>query len=227
METPTRIGLALVKALRSKKILTIEELCEIAQRSPMTVWRILKPIGYYTSFNCNARYYTLVETPRFDADNLWFFRDIGFSSYGSLNRAIVGLVESSTMGMTPNELSAVLRVRVQNQLHHLFAQQKVDRVPWRRAYLYLSVEEEVREQQLRRHQARRERSVPVGGGPVPLTDSETIAILAELVRTPRFSVRRIATVLAARGLAVTHPKVLAVIEKYDLTKKRASRRSRS
>jgi hypothetical protein len=57
--------------------------------------------------------------------------------------------------------------------------------------------------------------------------TETIAILAELVRQSRTSARHIAMLLTARGLSVTQKKVLAVIEKYDLRKKRASRRSKS
>ena len=97
---------ALVDALRKRTILTIDDLSEIAQRTPATVWRILKPIGYYTSFNFNAKFYTLAETPRFDANQLWFFRDVGFSSYGSLNRTLVGLVETSEMGLTQTERSA-------------------------------------------------------------------------------------------------------------------------
>ena len=85
----------LVEALRKKRLLTIKELCEIADRSAMTVWRILKPLGYRTSFNFNGRYYTLRETAQFDADGLWFYRDVGFSSFGNLNRTLVGLVEQS------------------------------------------------------------------------------------------------------------------------------------
>ncbi len=214
----------MVEALRKKKILTIKELCSIAHRSPLTVWRILQPIGYHTSFNHNAGYYTLTETPRFDADGLWFFREVGFSSHGSLTRTLVALTERSPMGMTANELSALLHVRVQNQLFHLFAQQKLGRSPWGRAHAYVSLDEEVQQEQLRRRRATQVSPVPTES---PLTDSETIAILAELVRAPRASARRVATVVNARGLAVTRQKVLAVIERYDLPKKGASRHWRS
>ncbi len=224
MGTREETGRSMVEALRKKKILTIEELCSIAHRSPLTVWRILKPIGYHTSFNHNARYYALAETPRFDADDLWFFREVGFSSHGSLTRTLVALTERSPMGMTANELSALLHVRVQNQLFHLFAQEKLGRSPWGRAHAYLSLDEEVQQEQLRRRRATQVSPVPTES---PLTDSETIAILAELVRAPRAPARRVAAVLSARGLAVTRQKVLAVIERYELPKKGASRRWRS
>jgi hypothetical protein len=206
-------------------MLPIGELCRVAGRSPLTVWRILKPIGYYTSFNFNARFYTLRDIPSFDRDGLWFCRDVGFSSQGSLTRTIVALVEASPMGMTPNELTALLRVRVQNQLFHLFAQQKLARTPWGRAHVYLSVDEEKQDEQARRR--RRAPVTPAAGTESPLTDAETIAILAELVRSPRASARRLAAVLSARGMAVSAQKVLTVIERYELPKKGASRRWKS
>ena len=218
----------MVQALRKKNILTLEELCAIAHRSPMTVWRILKPIGYYTSFNYNARYYTLADTPHFDAQGLWFFRDVGFSSSGNLSRTLVRLVDHSMMGLTANDITALVRVRVQNQLHHLFAQHKVSRVPWGRSQLYLSANEEVRRNQLEQHELRKDKERTSGQTPASLSDNEVIAILSELVRMPGSSARRIAIVLGARGLNITRDKVLAVIEKYELRKKgRRSRRLRS
>ena len=225
MRSRDEIGQALVNALRKHQILPIDDLCAIAGRSPLTVWRILKPIGYHTSFNFNARFYTLHDIARFDRDGLWFCREVGFSSHGSLTRTLVALVEASPMGMTPNELSALLHIRVQNQLFHLFAQKKLSRTLWGRAHVYLSLEEERGDEQARRR--RTTPSTPVAGTESPLTDTETIAILAELVRSPRSSARRVAAALSARGMAVSARKVLAVIERYELPKKRASRRSRS
>jgi len=224
MPSRGEIGQSMVAALKKKKILTIGELCSIAERTPLTVWRILKPIGYYTSFNQNAGYYTLAETPRFDTDGLWFYRDVGFSFHGSLTRTLVALTERSPMGMTPNELSALLHVRVQNQLFHLFAQQKLGRFPWGKGHAYVSPSEEVQREQIRRRRATEVSPVPTES---PLSDSETIAILAELVRSPRSSARGIAAVLSARGVAVTRQKVLEVIDRYELPKKGASRRWRS
>jgi len=219
-------GKTLVEVLKRKKILTLKEICESTQRSPMTVWRTLKPIGYYTSFNHNGSYYTLAETTRFDADGLWFCRDVGFSEFGTLNRTLVAFVEKSMSGMTANELSTILRVRVQNQLYHLFAMGQVARAPRGRAHLYLSREEEVRRAQLRARESSEHQAPPSESGGGRASETETIAILAELARAPSSSARRIATVLGARGLEVTRPKVLAVIDKYDLRKKRASRRSK-
>ncbi len=214
---------AVVKALRKRRVLTLDDIQQIAGWSPMTLWRNLKPIGYYTSFNYNARYYTLAGIPHFDENGLWFYRTVGFSFYGTLNRTIVALVESSPMGMTPNELSAILTVRVQNQLSRLYAKNELGRVKCGRAQLYVSVQEAVQAQQLRRREAHR---LLAQGDEFSATGEEKIEILAELVRNPRSSARGVSFRLSARGLNITRQKVLAVIEKYDLKKKRRSRRSR-
>ncbi|MHC4433792.1 MAG: hypothetical protein ACYTBS_18275 [Planctomycetota bacterium] len=217
---------AVIDALRKKKILTLEEISAISQWSRMTLWRHLKPVGYYTSFNFNARYYTLAETPYFDENGLWFYRTVGFSSAGSLTRTIVALVDNSPMGLTANELSALLTVRVQNHASELARLQKLDRVAWGRAQLYLSHDEVVRTDQRRARERYREDALLVDGGHPLLTENETIEILAQLLRTPRLSARRVAIVLSARGLTITRAKVLTVIEKYELRKKGRLRRSR-
>jgi hypothetical protein len=215
---------AVFERFRKKKILTLEEIQEAVPWSSMTLWRQLKPIGYYTSFNFNARYYTLAETPRFDENGLWFYRTVGFSTCGTLNQTLVSLVYKSKMGMTPNELSEILTVRVQNQLNYLFKRKQVERVNLGRAHLYLSLDEEAQAEQLHHREAHRERDL--GRGQVMPTENEVIEILAELIRSPRSSPRRIAVVLSTRGLDITPEKVQSVIEKYELQKKGLLRRSR-
>ena len=223
MKGPEEVTEAVVKALRKRKVLTLDDIQQIAGWSSMALWRNLKPIGYYTSFNYNARYYTLAGIPRFDENGLWFYRKVGFSSYGTLNRTILTLVEKSPMGMTPNELSAILTVRVQNQLSRLHEQNELGRIKRGRAQLYVSIHEAVQAEQLRRREAH---GLLGDCRALPPTQEETIEILAELVRAPRSSARGISFQLNARGLDITRPQVLAVIEKYGLKKKRRSRHSK-
>ena len=204
----------LVRALRRSKILSLKDLCQKASCCHMTVWRNLKAVGYHTSFSHNARYWTLAETPRFDNDGVWFYRDVGFSLYGTLSEATPHLIHHSVMGMTPHELSERLRVRVQNPLHDAFVKSRVHRVPWGRTQLYVSVDPKVQRQQLQRRQddcgTDDRRS---------LSDTETIAVLVELVRAPRSSARRIATILGSKGLHVRAESVQTIIDTYDLRKK--------
>ena len=227
MATEPDASQAIVEALKKKKALTLKDLCQSAQRSPMTLWRILKPVGYYTSFNHNGRFYTLGETPQFDANGLWFWGDVGFSSARTLYQTLVSLVSRAKRGMTPSELSEILRTRVQNQLYHLFSAGKVERAQWGRAHLYLSIEESARKAQLAQREASKGGALALAPAQPSPSESETIAILAELVRSPRSTARHLAALLEAKGLAITQAKVLTVIDKYDLKKKgRHSRRSR-
>ncbi|MFC1766765.1 hypothetical protein ACFL6U_32410 [Planctomycetota bacterium] len=202
----------LVQALSRKKMLSLKDLCKTANCCGMTVWRNLKTVGYYTSFSHNARYWALADTPRFDNDGLWFYRDVGFSVHGTLPRIIPPLINNATMGMTPREVSERLRVRVQNQLHDAFVQGSIHRISWGRTQLYVSADPEVQTQQLQRRQEHANSNEPV-------SDSHTITILVELVRTPRSSAKRIAAMLETRGLHVTPQNVQRIIDTYDLRKK--------
>lgn len=223
MDRSSATAKALVSAFRKRKILTLEQLLAAAGcHSRMTLWRHLKPLGYSTSFNHNSRYYTLAETACFDASGLWFHRDVGFSLHGSLRQTLVTLVHDSKAGMTANELSELLRTRVQNQLAQLIAKNELARIKRGRGHLYLSADVAVQAQQLKRREAGDEKGRPESES----SQSDTIAILAQLVRAPRSSARHIATLLSGQGLSVTRSQVLEVIDRYQLRKKGRQRRSR-
>jgi len=57
--------------------------------SRTTIFRILKGVGYFTSYSHAGRYYTLRRIPKFDRWGLWAWRDVRFSSHGTL-RATAG-----------------------------------------------------------------------------------------------------------------------------------------
>jgi hypothetical protein len=108
MRTPHFQLKDLLDIFRRKKVLTKRELLQGAGCSSMTAWRLLSKHGYYTSYNCNARYYTLADTPQFDDHGLWTYRKIRFSKWGSLTETIVALVGNSEAGMTPEQLQQQL-----------------------------------------------------------------------------------------------------------------------
>lgn len=214
MDELSQTAKTLVQVLRKKKILSLKELCQRANCSHMTVWRNLKRVGYYTSYTHNDRFWTLAETPHFDNDGLWFYRDVGFSLYGTLFQTAIQIVQYSVMGMTPHELSALLRVRVQNPLHDAFVKGHLHRMAWGRTQLYLSVDPEEQTKQLQRRQKRHATQTRDS-----LSDSQTIAVLVELVRAPRSSAHRVATILSSKGIEVSVQSVQTVIDTYDLRKK--------
>ena len=128
MRTPVFQLRDLINAFRQKKVLTKEELLLATQCSAMTAWRLLQRHGYLTSYNYNARYYTLAGIPQFDQHGLWSVRKIRFSKWGSLTETIIALIENSQAGMTPEELQELLHVKnVRPALARLIQQERLTR----------------------------------------------------------------------------------------------------
>ena len=98
----------ILRAFHGRKVLTKQELLEQTGCSSMTAWRLLRQHGYHTSYNDNARHYTLVGVPEFDEHGLWAYRHVRFSKWGSLTETIVALVERSSAGLTAQQLQELL-----------------------------------------------------------------------------------------------------------------------
>ena len=112
METPMRTARFtpgdVLKPFSRKQVLTKAELLQACGCSAMTAWRILRQQGYLTSYNHNAKYYTLARIAQFDEQGLWAYRDIRFSKWGTLPETVLGQIELSAAGMTARELEELL-----------------------------------------------------------------------------------------------------------------------
>jgi hypothetical protein len=109
------------------------------QVSHMTVFRALRKLGYHTSYNHNAGYYTLTDVPQFDDWGLWTYRDVRFSRTGSLVDTLVGLVSQSPGGLTVGELEQRLHTPLASLLSRLVQQGRLQRhVLQGRQVIYLS-----------------------------------------------------------------------------------------
>jgi hypothetical protein len=70
---------------RRKRAALLDDLREtLGTASRTTIFRILKSVGYFTSYSHAGRFYTLRGIPQFDRLGLWSWRGIGFSSHGTL-----------------------------------------------------------------------------------------------------------------------------------------------
>src|SRR5258708_39804000 len=99
---------------RRRPVVTVAQLCSVLRLAPITIRRALKTLGYFSSFNHNARYYTLADKPRFAANGLWFYRTIGFSRHRTLTKTLIVLVHDAATGATPEELTNLLPTPVRN-----------------------------------------------------------------------------------------------------------------
>jgi hypothetical protein len=213
----------LVNWLRIRKVATMRHLQHQFQVCHMTVFRALKRVGYYTSYNHNAGYYTLGDVPQFDDWGLWAYRDVCFSRAGTLLETLVALVTQAPAGLTVGELEERLQTPVGNLLSRLVQHAHLQRqvLPGRHVvYLGADAEHshqqwEQRQQDLRTAGARTATDLPAGY-PAPLV----IDVLRQMILAPDDRPEQWARQLQAQGRQVTAGQVRQVQDHYALKKKR-------
>lgn len=139
MELTKEKDKAVQKYLREKKIARLEELkATLKTDVRMTVFRVLRRLGYLSSYSHRGQFYTLFEIPHFDDLGLWSYRSVWFSSFGNLLATAQALVEKSEAGYTAAELENVVQVEVHHALLQLARQGKVSRHRLGRSHIYMS-----------------------------------------------------------------------------------------
>ena len=205
----------IVDLFYKEKTLTKEELFEVCGCSNMTAWRILSSHGYISSYNFNAKYYTLIDIPVFDKNGLWSYRKVRFSKYGSLTDTVIALVFKSRSGLEKNELQELLGVSVIPILSKLYNQKKLYREKVDGIFVYLQTDEDGRWTQLSNRQSdtikEQRRRLP--------EPEQIIAVLIELIQQVELQPQQLARRLARKGLKITTAEIRAIFQHYQLTKK--------
>lgn len=213
-----------VQWLRKRKVETMANLCQKFDLSHMTVVRALKKVGYYTSYNHNAAYYVVHDVPQFDSWELWAYRNIRFSRYGTLPETLIALVEQAPAGMTVVELEERLGTKVANVASRLVNEGRIDRqIVDRRRAVYLACEPKTRkQQQQQRHElAEQQRAgLPVVTLPEGCSAEVVIEVLREMVVAPKARPDQLSRKLKGRGVKVTASQVRSLMAFYGLEKKR-------
>lgn len=212
----------LVEHLRRSKVLTMPQLRHYCPGSHMRVFRALRRLGYYTSYNYNGGYYTLAEIPKFDRRGLWQWEDVRFSRDPTLAATILRLVERSRAGYRVEELEQELGTRVQNQLRWLTRQGQLRRLKLGQSYVYLAGSEaRYREQSLRRGPPPAPPPepfrLPPGIGHLPL-----VRLLVAKLADPDASAAALARRLHEAGESVDAATVHAVFDFYGIDEKKGS-----
>lgn len=220
---------AVVRELGRKRVATMRLLCEQFHVSHMTVVRALNKLGYYSSYNLNAAYYTLRNTPQFDEHGLWSYRTVRFSRFGSLPETIVQLVNNASDGMTVDELQERLGTKVANLVSRLCRQQRIAQIRQGRRAVYLATDRSSQQRQIERRQTREEPSpsqpTPEGetaGMQLPPRCDATLvlSVLVQAIRTPQADAGELAKSLRQQGVRVTKTQVQRIFGFYRLQKKR-------
>lgn len=211
-----------VRWLRQQKVATMQQMREQFDISHMTVARALSKHGYCTSYNHNAKYYTLHEIPQFDDWGLWTFREVHFSKHGTFKNTLATLVEQSPAGRTTHELNARLHGDVAHVLSRLVKQGRLacHRLSGRQV-VYLAADPQQQSQQLRRRQAEQVAPPPLGL-PTGMAVEDVLAVLRQMILCPKANPQQWASQLKAEHRTVSESQVRQVIQYYALEKKRRS-----
>lgn len=207
-----------LSVFQRNKVLTKPELLDKIGCSSMTIWRLLDKHGYLTSYNDNARHYTLADIPQFDEDGLWAFRKARFSKWGSLTNTIVGIVRQSPSGLTAEQLEELLEVRhVQPHLSRLFQRGSLTRERIEGCSVYFAHEPTERTMQKDRRKAE-VKSTLVARQLPPL--DHIVALLVEIIRRPQGTPQQWARRLKQHGVSIGTGDIKAVLAHYEIDLKK-------
>jgi len=217
---------SVIQRLRRWRVATKAALCKRLHCCHMTVVRALKKTGYHNSFNANAAYYTLPQTPAFDPHGLWFHRHIGFSRHGNLLQTLVALVQNAPAGCTVAELEARLSTPVANLLCRLRRQGRIAVVQQQRHALYLASDPAEQRRQLAQRQNQSlapplRALAPRPALPAGVGAQEVIALLITLIQHPKARPPTLVHRLQQRGVNLSLAKVRQIEAFYELQKKTA------
>jgi hypothetical protein len=226
----TRKEASVVQRLRRKRVATMRNLCEEMDVSHMTVVRALNKYGYHSSVNHNASYYTLHDTPRFNEEGLWTYRDICFSEHVSLGKTLVALAAKAPAGLTVAEFEQRVNTKVGNLLSRLCRQNELSRCFAGRRAVYLAVDSNRQQQQQRERERQNAKATQAKATtqqacfPAQQDVVTVLEVLIQIIRTPQADAAELAKALRARGVKMTAGQVQRVIDFYALQKKRNTRR---
>jgi hypothetical protein len=214
MSVAARYASSLNQLFRRKRAALLDDLRRsLGTRSRTSIFRILKAIGYFTSYSHAGRYYTLRRIPRFDRWGLWAWRGIGFSSRGTLRTTAAFLVEESTVGQTHEELRQRLGLRVHDTVRSLAAEGMIRRERFEDVYVYLSADPKKAALQLAARRKLRAAAVARPADPLLVID-----VLVRVIHHPREDAATIATKLQASGRSATPAQVEEIFHAYGVKK---------
>lgn len=199
---------------RSRPVPRLEHLLSaLGTTSRKTVYRYLKQHECLTSCSHRGEYHTLMSTPQFNEEGLWFYGNICFSAQGTLSNTLKYLVCRSEAGMTTSELERHVHCPTQNALLELTRAALLDREKFDRVYVYVHTDPRKRSAQIASRKKEKQQK--------QLSNNCIIEILAQAIRlcvgtaTPH----DVAKALRYRSIEVKIEDVHWVFEKFNLEKK--------
>jgi len=198
-------------------VMDIDDLQKQTSSSRITVLRHLKEIGYITSYNKNAKYYTLLEVANFNKTGIFNHKGILFFKNGGIRELVIKEIESSEKGFTAEELNTKIGTRVSVQLHQFVRKNLITRRKYSSFYVYYSIDESTQKKQVNNRE--KELHKISTNEESELTDEKkTIRILLEIIQNPNAEPNEIGRVMRENGLKISDYFIENIFVKYDLKK---------
>lgn len=196
----------------TEKVLTVADLMKLLSCSLITVRRRLNEWDAHTSYNKNGRYYTLPSIPTFDKNGIWCYRDVRFSTYGSLKNTVIALAAKSKSGLTHGELQQIIGMNPKCFMARFTELPGIKKERFKHHILYFSSDPEAYAAQ------KRNRFPPEPSAGALPSEAQAILILVELIHHPYFSIDELVAQLNRKGHAVQREAVVALFDRYRIKK---------
>ena len=211
----------ILKILHKKRVATIQELCSRTGRAEITVKQALAKLDYLSSYDHNARFYTLRVPCRFNTYGIWKHPKASFTSHGTLTALVVALINASSEGYRVGELQAITGVSVSGVIRQLAKKGQVLRVRAERGYVYFTA---------RGKQKQRKQAKSRFGDIEPLNHvdekastedlNKTITILLEIIRSRPRTIRALSETLHRTHPEITGSMISQVCRQYAICLKK-------
>ncbi len=189
------------------KVLPISAVADCLGRSEITARRVLKKVGYYSSYTHNSQYYTIASVVRFNSYGIWCHDHICFSRFDTLKETMIRLVDESKAGLTVSQLSEILGMKCYAAVHLFHKQGTFNHIKRGRGFIYLSRQESIYQNQLAYYTLHE-----------PLTPQAAIELLVYYVDHPKANYEELVRVLQKKHLQATTESVESFFKEHGVKK---------
>ena len=185
MRMPQFDAHSLLSLFRRRRVVTMDEMkAALGTAVDRTVFRKLSEWPYLSSYSHRGKFYTLETLAQFDERDLWTWRGIHFSRFGSLVDTAEQFVTRSDRGFLASELAAELQVQTKEPLFQLVTSQRVAREKISGQYVYCAAEISKRKEQLLQRRAYGSaEALPFARDPLAETSDDTKAAIILFLST--------------------------------------------
>ena len=170
---------------KANPIRILSNLLEGSHYSLRTLRRRIKNKIVIRSYNHNGKFYTMPNLAKFNSYGIWTNPIANFSMYGNLYETIVFLIDKSSAGCSPGEISIILKIKPYDALSKLMKQQRIRKTKVSTHVIYFSIKEEIYLKQLSKRNDKIESL-----NKVHLSEKDVIiSVLAEIILTNSLDIK--------------------------------------